>query len=115
LEAIDVISSDLGPQIQIGDGTSIHLYFHCDVAQSVKIGGGATVLKGGTVGRRSVVGANAVVMANVGEGGVVGAGSVVTKPVPPWSIVAGNPAKVIGIRGDQNGPPASAVLEPEGG
>jgi putative colanic acid biosynthesis acetyltransferase WcaF len=31
----------------------------------------------------------------VGEGAVVGAYSVVTKDVPPWSIVAGNPARVL--------------------
>jgi chloramphenicol O-acetyltransferase type B len=31
----------------------------------------------------------------IGEGAVVGAGSVVTKDVPPYSVVAGNPAKVI--------------------
>jgi acetyltransferase-like isoleucine patch superfamily enzyme len=31
----------------------------------------------------------------IGEGAIVGAGSVVTKNVPAYSIVAGNPAKVI--------------------
>ena len=31
----------------------------------------------------------------IGEGAVVGAKSVVTKDVPAWTIVAGNPAKVI--------------------
>lgn len=35
---------------------------------------------------------------SIGEGAVVGAGSVVTKDVAPFSIVAGNPAKVIGTR-----------------
>lgn len=31
----------------------------------------------------------------VGEGAVVGAGSIVTKDIPPWTVVAGNPARVI--------------------
>lgn len=31
----------------------------------------------------------------IGEGAIVGACSVVTKDVPAWSVVAGNPAKVI--------------------
>jgi acetyltransferase-like isoleucine patch superfamily enzyme len=34
----------------------------------------------------------------IGEGSVVAAGSVVTKDVPPFTIVAGIPAKVIGER-----------------
>ena len=32
---------------------------------------------------------------HIGQGAVVAAGSVVTKDVPAWTIVAGNPAKVI--------------------
>ncbi len=35
---------------------------------------------------------------NVGTGAVIGMGSVVTKDVVPYSIVAGNPAKVIRMR-----------------
>lgn len=31
----------------------------------------------------------------IGEGAIVGTGSVVTKDVEPWTIVAGNPAKVV--------------------
>ena len=46
------------------------------------IGAGAIILKGVTVG----------------EGAVISAGAVVTKDVPPYSIVAGVPAKVIGQR-----------------
>jgi len=43
------------------------------------------------------VGFNAVILKGVtiGEGAIVGAGSVVTKNIPPWTIAAGNPAKVI--------------------
>ena len=41
---------------------------------------------------------NAIILKGVtiGEGAVVGAGSVVTHDVPPWTIAAGNPAKVVG-------------------
>lgn len=43
------------------------------------------------------LGANTIVLPNVtiGENSVIGANSVVTKDVPPNSVVAGNPAKVI--------------------
>jgi acetyltransferase-like isoleucine patch superfamily enzyme len=33
----------------------------------------------------------------IGEGAIVGTGSVVTKNVEPWTIVAGNPAKVVKV------------------
>lgn len=48
----------------------------CDKAW---IGVGCTILKGVTIG----------------EGAVVGAGSVVTKNVAPWTVVGGNPAKLL--------------------
>ena len=34
----------------------------------------------------------------VGEGAVIGANSVITKDVPKYAIVAGNPAKIIKYR-----------------
>ena len=49
------------------------------IHDDVWIGQGAVILKGVTIGEGSIVGMNAVV----------------TKDVPPYSIVAGNPARVV--------------------
>lgn len=46
------------------------------------------------------IGYGATIMSEVhiGQGAIVAAGSIVTKDVPPYAIVAGNPAKVIKYR-----------------
>jgi acetyltransferase-like isoleucine patch superfamily enzyme len=43
------------------------------------------------------IGFNVIILkgVHIGEGAIVGAGSVVTKDVAPWTIVGGNPAKLI--------------------
>jgi len=48
------------------------------------------------------IGASSIILSGViiGTGSVVGAGSVVTKDVLPYSVVAGNPAKLIRFRSD---------------
>lgn len=54
------------------------------------------------VGNDVWIGRSAIVLSGVsiGNGAVVGAGAVVTKAVPPFAIVAGNPAKIIRYRFD---------------
>jgi tetrahydrodipicolinate N-acetyltransferase len=93
----------------VGEGTMIDM--------NVVLGGRATVGKNCHIGAGSVlagvieppsakpvvvedgvvVGANAVILegVTVGEGSVVAAGAVVTEDVPPLSVVAGTPARVI--------------------
>lgn len=52
------------------------------VEDDVWIGGGVTILPG----------------VRIGNGSVIGAGAVVTKNVPPYSVVGGNPAQIIKMR-----------------
>lgn len=49
------------------------------IDDDVWIGAGATILRG----------------VHIGEGAVVGAGAVVTRDVPAYAVVAGNPARVV--------------------
>ncbi|MGI8314062.1 2,3,4,5-tetrahydropyridine-2,6-dicarboxylate N-acetyltransferase [Halobacillus mangrovi] len=99
----------------VGEGTMIDM--------NVVLGGRATVGKNCHIGAGAVlagvieppsakpvviedgvvIGANAVVLegVTVGEGAVVAAGSIVTEDVPPNTLVAGTPAKVIKDIDDQ--------------
>ncbi len=53
-----------------------------------------------TIGNDVWIGAHAIILRGVtiGDGAVIGAGSIVTKNVPPYIVVVGNPAKAIGKR-----------------
>lgn len=112
------------PKIYIGDGCSILFRFQCNAAECVRIGrnvliasnvlicdsdhvvepGGIPVTSNGKFVTRPVrvedncwIGQNAVILKGVtiGHDSIVGANSVVTRDVPPCSIVAGNPARVV--------------------
>ena len=102
----------------------------CSIASNVSIGGGAHMLdavstspifnkgrnifcknfaniefspyKTTTIGNDVWIGNRAMIMqgVTVGDGAVIGAGSIVTKDVEPYTIVAGNPARVIRKRFD---------------
>lgn len=93
---------DLASTVEFGDysaiGNETRYFCHTDLADSplveklypvsigsVKIGRGAFVGPGSTIGDGIII----------GENSVVGAHSVILKHVPPYTLVAGSPAKVI--------------------
>lgn len=90
----------IGNNVAIGPETSLFSAGHDhrqinlpDIARTIRIGdhvwiGGKSIILPGV---------------EIGEGAVVGAGSVVTKNVAPYTIVAGNPARMIKNRDIQTG------------
>lgn len=67
---------------------------YCDLASNVAIAGKVNVGQSCYLG----IGATILGEAHIGEGSLVGAGSVVLHEVPPRTVVAGNPARVLRTR-----------------
>lgn len=69
----------------------------CQLGDHVHVAPGAVLCGGVRVGGSAHIGAGATIIQGltIGEGAVVGAGAVVVRDVPPWTVVAGNPARVL--------------------
>lgn len=84
--------------IQIGHLVAIsRRAFLCTASHDISNVKRPLIYKPITIGNGVWIGAEAIICPGVtiGDGAVVAAGAVVTKDVPPWSVVGGNPAKFI--------------------
>lgn len=86
----------LGNHIMMGEFVTIYTQDH-DVS---RIDSEGMIIEDVTIGNNVWIGGRVIILKGVaiGDNSVVGAGSIVTRDVPPNSIVAGNPARVIKIR-----------------
>jgi putative colanic acid biosynthesis acetyltransferase WcaF len=99
----------------VGRGVEIYNFAHVTVGEQALVSQGTYLCSAShdfedptmplvyrpiTIGAQSWVAANCFVGpgVTVGEGAVVGAHSVVVKDVPAWTVVAGNPARIIRAR-----------------
>jgi len=85
----------IGRSCIINTGASVDHECHLD--DGVHICPGARLAGCIEVGRFAMIGTGAVVLPRlkIGEGALVGAGAVVTKDVAAYTVVAGNPARVL--------------------
>jgi acetyltransferase-like isoleucine patch superfamily enzyme len=86
----------MGDGVRIGAHSSI-LGFNHRVSNDLPIHKQGTWSKGVTLGDDVWIGSNATILdgVTVGDHVIIGASAVVTKDVPDWAVVAGNPARVI--------------------
>jgi acetyltransferase-like isoleucine patch superfamily enzyme len=91
----------LGDDVAILDGARILTHNHPPDGPHLNFEDNEIEFKTLIIGNYVKILSNAIILHNVGsigEGAIIAAGAVVTKPVPAYAIVAGNPAKIIRYR-----------------
>lgn len=91
---LDMAEVRVGDNCMIGPNVGIYTAGHAiEPKDRNKSGYGIPI----TIGNDVWIGGSCVILAgvNIGDNSIVAAGSVVIKDVPPNTVVAGNPAKVI--------------------
>ncbi|MFE8117183.1 acyltransferase [Brenneria goodwinii] len=90
---------EIGERCQIGAGVSFIAENHQFSSDSAIFEQGVSRV-GITIENDCWIGNSVIILdgVSVGEGAVIGAGSVVTKDIPSFSVVVGNPARIIKMR-----------------
>lgn len=91
----------IGNDVMMGENVSIfvrnHAFDRTDIPMNQQ---GFSEEKPVVIGNDVWIGSYAIITSgvHVGNGAIIGAGSVVTKDVPDYAIVGGNPAKILKMR-----------------
>lgn len=88
----------MGPDVIIP--TSEHNHTRTDITIRCQ---GKLPTKGVEIGNDVWIGTRVIILPGVkiGDSSIIGAGAVVTKDVPSYTIVGGNPAKILKYRNEQ--------------
>lgn len=88
-------------EVEVGDNSSIHMGsligHESKIGNSVFIAHAVSISGCCEIGDGCFIGTNATVLprTKIGKWSTIGAGAVVTKDVPDYSVVVGNPARII--------------------
>lgn len=90
--------------VTIGEGCLLNKISNvahgCNIAPYCEIGPAVIMTGEVEIGENSSIGTGAIILPKlkIGRNAVIAAGSVITKNIPDYALVAGNPAKVIKVR-----------------
>lgn len=103
----------IGEGTRIATGATLYAFDH-GLAPDRPVSEQPVTSRGIRVGADVWIGANAGVTdgVHVGDHAVIGMGAVVTRDVPPWAIVGGVPARVLGDRRERRRSGAPGGWEP---
>ena len=90
----------LGNKVSISEGVKILTHNHSTEIEKADLGKGC-ILTPLTIHDNVWIGARAIIMPGVkeiGRGAIISADSYVNSKIPPYAIVLGNPAKIVGFR-----------------